>query len=162
MTSKTGNLRLTSIPEGLEGNRLVAFVGKLLCHILDKTDAPPDVERAQRTSRPRPATGEPPRPILIRLLRWSDKQEILTAARKKGRLTWEGHHFSIFQEFSAEIQRQRSSFVDIKKTLRRAGLQYGMIHPAKLRVTLGVGQQRIYSSPQEAVEDLKTKIPNCF
>ena len=44
--SRRNNLRRTSIAEGLEGNRLVTFVGKLLCQILDKTNAPPDVERA--------------------------------------------------------------------------------------------------------------------
>lgn len=50
--SRRHNLRLTSISEGLEGNRVVPFVGNLLCYILDKTDAPPDVERAHlgRTS----------------------------------------------------------------------------------------------------------------
>ena len=73
--------------------------------------------------------------------------------------TWEGHHFSVFQDFSAEIQIQHSSFVHIKKTLQKASLQYGMIYPAKLCVTYYFC---IYFSPHEAVEDLKTKRPNYF
>lgn len=123
------------------------------CSVGKAEDTSPEVEGAHRASIPRCTPGEPPRPILIRLQRWSDKQENLTA-RKKGQLIWEGHRF-IFQDFPAKVQRQRSGFWNIKKMLQKAGLQYGMVYPAKLCATLADVQQCIYTSPMEAAEDFK-------
>lgn len=39
-----------------------------------------------------------------------------------------------FPDMSAEVARCRAEFKDVKAALRNAGITYGMLHPARLRV----------------------------
>lgn len=41
---------------------------------------------------------------------------------------------SLFPDFSAEVQKQRAQFNDVKKRLRSLEIQYSMLYPARLRV----------------------------
>ncbi len=97
--SKRNNIRLVNIKEGAEAGGLDDLIGKILCYILDlkEGEKPPEVDRAHRAPRPRPDSSQPPRAIFIRLLRWSDRQNILQAAGMKPSLSWEGTRFFVRQ-----------------------------------------------------------------
>ena len=81
---KRNNIRLVNVKEGAEAGGMgdLGKIGKILHYILDpkKGTKPPEVDRAHRAPRPRPDLNQPPRAIFIRLLRWSNCQNILQAA----------------------------------------------------------------------------------
>lgn len=100
--SKRNNLRLVNIKEGAEAGCLDDLIDKILRYILDlkEGEKPPEVDRAHRAPRPCPDPSQPPRAIFIRLLRWSDHQNILQAVGKKSCLSWEGTRFFVHQDLS--------------------------------------------------------------
>lgn len=59
---------------------------------------------------------------------------------KKKKLAWKGKSFRVFQDLPADIQQRRAEYGDIKKKLRRAGIHYGLLFPARLIVTVGEEQ----------------------
>lgn len=98
--SRRNNMIIVGLEEGmLESGNPAADPGKELAaifrYILDRreTDPAPEVDRHHRSLRPNP--GEPPRPYIVRMLRWSDRQLILGAAAKKKKLTWKGKSFRV-------------------------------------------------------------------
>lgn len=89
--SRRNNLLLVGLEEGLlEGTDSGGELAAILKYILGRgeVDPAPAVDRHHRALRPRPGPSDPPRPYIIRLLRWSDRQLILRAAAKKERLVW--------------------------------------------------------------------------
>lgn len=123
--SRRNNLVFVGLKEGLfessdTGKEMAAILRYILN--LDKSDQVPEVERQHRALRPRPDPSEPPRPYIVRMLKWSDRQHILKAARAKTALNWHGKPFYIFQDLPAEIQQQRAACSDLKKKLRDANI----------------------------------------
>ena len=126
--SRRNNLIIVGLEEGLlETGNPAADPGKELAaifrYILDRreTEPAPEVDRHHRSLRPRPNPGEPPRPYIVRMLRWSDRQLILGAAAKKKKLTWKGKSFRVFQDLPADIQQRRSM-----ETSRRSCVERGL------------------------------------
>lgn len=161
--SKRNNLVLMGLEEGLlEASDQKEVMAEILRYVLDlKPTAPtPEVERQHRSLRPRPDPTEPPRPYLIRLLRWDDRQSILRAASKK-KLTWKGKPFYIHQDLPVELQRKRAEYTDIRKKLRGTNYRYGILHPSRLIVTID-GKKHIFKNPEEATTELKKHLPNIF
>ena len=54
-----------------------------------------------------------------------------------------------FPDLSAELHRQRRRFDGVKKQLRSLNIRYGIMYPAKLRLTFN-GQSREFDSPADA------------
>ncbi|XP_049901182.1 perforin-1-like [Epinephelus moara] len=94
--SRRNNLRLVGLKEGMEAGDIYGALDKILCYILDRPNdqLAPEIDRAHRTPRPMPNPDQPPRPIILRLLRWRDKQDIIRAATRK-QLTWGRQRFSV-------------------------------------------------------------------
>lgn len=161
--SKRNNLRLINIKEGAEAGGLDDLIDKILRYILDlkEGEKPPEVDRAHRAPRPRPDPSQPPRAIFIRLLRWSDRKNILQAAGKKSSLFWEGTRFFVRQDLSARVQQQRAAYSDIIEKIKSKGYRFGILYPARLIITID-GQRLTYGSTAEAETDLKVRLPNIF
>ena len=159
--SKRNNIRILSIREGAEASNMDSFLNEILKYVLDLGPGqnPPEVDRAHRAPRARPDPGEPSRPIYVRMLRWADRQRILQAAGKKS-LTWGGVPFYIRQDLSPQVIKQRATYDNvISKIKDHDGLRFGILHPARLIVTLD-GQKSTYDTASEAEQDLKTRLPN--
>ncbi|KAL7379790.1 hypothetical protein ABVT39_005926 [Epinephelus coioides] len=86
--NRRNNLVFVGLEEGIEAGNLDKMICDILRYILDlKDDDPtPEVERQHRTLRPRLAPAEPPRPYLVRMLRWGDRQRNIEAVAKKKQL----------------------------------------------------------------------------
>ncbi len=141
--SRRNNLIIVGLEEGLlESGDRAKDPGKelaaILRYILDRheTDPAPEVDRHHRSLRPRPDPGGPPRPYIVQLLQWSDRQLILRAAAKKKKLTWKGTPFRVFQDLPADIQQKCAEYGDIRKKLHGAGIRFGLLFPARLIVTI--------------------------
>ncbi|KAJ8415775.1 hypothetical protein AAFF_G00403320 [Aldrovandia affinis] len=86
----------------------------------------------------------------IRILH--EKEQVLRLARERGRLEFQGRQVMIFPDFSAELNKRRAEYVEVKKLLReKEGVRYGLVYPARLRVSFQ-GQEKMFDTPQ-AVKD---------
>lgn len=106
------------------------------------------VERAHRVpTRPLPP-GHPPCPMLAILLNFRDREIILRLAGEHRNVQFNGTRISFYLDFSAEVQRSRSRFSDVKR-LQRLQASYAMLYPAKLRITSG-GQTHFFKNAADA------------
>lgn len=79
--------------------------------------------------------GTPPRPFLFKMLNHKDKDIILSKARTMGpAMMIANSNISLFPDFSANVQKRRAQFTDVKKRMRALELQYAMLCPARLCV----------------------------
>lgn len=150
--SRRNNIRLVGVPEKSEGRDPVAFFEAWLTDLVgrDCLSTHFSIERAHRVPMRAPPPGAPPRPILLKLLHFRDRDAALRKAREKGDLTIDGHKVSLFPDFSGEIQRQRMQFQDIKKRLRGIGIPYSMQYPARLRVA-ALNNTHFFDTPKAAL-----------
>lgn len=142
------NVRTVGIPEKAEGKNPVAFIEAWLTGTFGK-DAFSSmfaVERAHRVPTRPPPQGAPPRAFLFRLLNYRDRDTILSKARVTPSLKVDNTKISLFPDFSAEVQRQRAKFLDIKKRLRAVNVQYFMLYQEKLKV-LANGSSHFFDNP---------------
>lgn len=87
---RRNNVRVVGLPEGAEGAKSTVFSEQFFKQLLALKDLPPTyvVERAHRVptgNRP-PPHGAPPRPFLVYLLNYRDRDMILAEARKHPKL----------------------------------------------------------------------------
>lgn len=162
MEFRKKNLMFMGLPEGLETTPGV--LNGILRYVLDLSDGEPtpEIESQRRTRRPLPDPDDPPRPFVVRILRWSDRQRILESAARKKKLSWQGKPFWIQQDLSMELRKKRAQYDNIRKVLQTdKSVRYGILHPARFIVTIR-GETSVYKNAVEAAEDLKMKLPDIF
>ncbi|KAK7909593.1 hypothetical protein WMY93_014277 [Mugilogobius chulae] len=110
---------------GCEGNDPVAFFTNWLPDTLGREQftEPLLIERAHRTLAPKPAADEKPRPVLIRLLKYRDREKILHTAAERakefnGPIMFENKPLFFFPDLSASLVKRRKEFDHVKKDLR--------------------------------------------
>lgn len=121
--SRRQNVRITGVPEG----RLCEeFSRNLLLQLFsgEKVEAqrPLEIERAHRIGQKGRRQN---RPIIVRFLRYSDRQNILELSRTTTRKRYLENPISIFPDFSPEEQRKRALFTPIRRLLKgRTDVRY--------------------------------------
>lgn len=150
---RRNNIRLIGVPEKAEGSNPTDFFEKWLLQLVGKERLSSlfAVERAHRVPTRALPPGAPPRPVLARILHFKDRDTILRAARDLPDIKIDNGKISIFPDFSAEVQRRRLQFFDVKKRLRVLQLPYSMLYPARLRVVAPNGSQ-FFESPKQAAD----------
>lgn len=149
---RRNNVRAVGIPEKIEGKNPVAFMEKWLLSTFgrDAFSSMFAIERAHRVPPRPPRPGEPPRPFLFKLLNFKDRDAALALARTKGDLMkMDNARISFYPDFSAELQRRRAKFTEVKKRLRRYEVTYAMLYPAKLRIAVN-GETKFFDNPAQA------------
>lgn len=159
--SRRNNVRILGLPERVEGSTPEQFVEQLMKEVLAPIVFSPSfvVERAHRVpTRPLPP-GAPPRPFILKLLNYRDRDLILSAARRKGDIAYENSKLSFYPDFTSEVQKKRRQFTHVRSRLRTAGIKYAMLYPTRLRV-----QHRdrtlFFTTPEEASEWLDRRSPD--
>ncbi|KAK6475300.1 LINE-1 type transposase domain-containing protein 1 [Huso huso] len=149
--SRRSNIRLVGLPEGSEGQDTVGFVAQLIPQLVgqDHFKDPLIIERAHHSSAPKPGNADRPRPIIMKLLNFRDKERILRLAGEKSELYYNGKRMFLFPDFSIELQNKRKEFNQVKRKLNEKGVKYALTYPAKLRVEYK-GMKRFFISPHEA------------
>ena len=148
---RRNNVRIVGLPEKVEGRDPTQFVEQWMAEVFGKDSFTHlyAVERAHRVpTRPLPP-GNPPRPILARLLNYRDREIILRLAREKKNVQFNGTRVSFYPDFSAAVQKSRARFTEIKKRLQKVQAPYAMLYPARLRVILN-GQAHFFEHPADA------------
>ncbi|MEQ2199072.1 hypothetical protein XENOCAPTIV_024116, partial [Xenoophorus captivus] len=57
---------------------------------------------------------ERPRLVIVNLLHYQDKEEILRAAREEGQILWQGAEIMFFPDYSQQTMDRRQSFKQVK------------------------------------------------
>lgn len=135
--SRRNNLRIIGLPEGCEGRVATAFMSKFFVDLLqdDSFTDPPELDRAHRALRAKPAEGERPRTIIVRFLRFQQKEQVVAIARKKGQLVYQGQRIFIFPDLSNTLAKKRATFNSVKSKLHQKAVKFSLRYPAVLCVT---------------------------
>lgn len=152
--SRSNNLRFIHIPEKSEGSDTRGFIAALILQLLgpDNFSTPPAIERAHRSRMRRSEDNKDntkPRPIVVRLLSFLDKQKILQLAREKGQLKFNDELIHIYPDYSAAVRKKRRVFDDVKKELKDRAIHYDLLYPATLKITFN-GKPLHFKTPDEA------------
>ncbi|ROL45337.1 LINE-1 type transposase domain-containing protein 1 [Anabarilius grahami] len=135
--------------EDTPNNLSTEYVSKLLMEAFT-LEKEPFVDRAHRTLAPKPKPGECPCAIVARLHYYTDCANILKKSRELQRIKLHNMTISVFPDYTAKTARARAAFIEVRRQLRDIeGVRFGILHPAKLRITYE-GVQRDFTSPAEA------------
>lgn len=155
------NLRLLNVNEGLEKGNPTKFMAELLHELLggpNGLEKPPVLDRAHRTSAAPPPAGGRPRPFIVRFHYYQEKEQVQRLAREKGRLIFHGKDLLIFPDFSADLNRRRAAFNEVKALLRgKEGVRYGLLYPARLRVSWD-GETKVFDNPKGVKDYIASKV----
>uniref|UniRef100_A0A3Q2PSW3 L1 transposable element RRM domain-containing protein n=1 Tax=Fundulus heteroclitus TaxID=8078 RepID=A0A3Q2PSW3_FUNHE len=143
--SRRSNLRLVGLPEKTEQGDIAAFLQTWLIEVLGRDVSPPPPPlRLQGQSAP----GGLPRVIIMTFLNYQDKMRVMTAARLKGKVMYNGRHVMFFPDLSADVVKQRKQYDQVKQQLRNLNINFGLIFPAKMR-TFHHGNCFLFHTPSE-------------
>ncbi len=134
--SKQNNVRLVGLKETFGTNgTLLSCVKKILDEGLGvRADtAEFEIERVHRLLVPVPDPERPPRPVLIRFLRQSARDKVVTVVKEKRGIVWEECQLSVFPDMTKELAKKRKSFTSVKRKLREMEVKYTLAYPATLR-----------------------------
>ena len=148
---RRNNIRITGVPEKMEGPTVDLFVEELVSKRLKARGLSKyfSVERAHRVPGGRPRPGAPPRTIIARIFNFRDRDVILQEARKNPPVRIDNATISFFPDFTLRVQNQRRDFLAVKKRMRDQGLKYSMLFPARLRVVTN-NRTLFFDAPEEA------------
>lgn len=149
---RRNNIRVLELPEHAEGSRPAEFAETFLLSLLELPAMPPTyvIERAHRVPPIPPIPGAPPRPFLLRLLNYRDRDKLLAAAREKQDLRFNNARIMLFPGYSPEVQQRRHSFTEARRRLREKGLKFSLLYPSKLRVIDG-DRAHFFTDPETAI-----------
>lgn len=150
--SRRSNIRVLNLPEQAEGHDAVGFLEKFMPQILghDNFTTPLTLERAHRVGK----KSDRPRPLIAKFLNFRDKEKVLRLARSNGDMIYENKKISFYPDYSADLQRRRDEYRDVKRMLREKEVEYALMYPAQLRVK-HQGSVKFFSTPAEAQRFLK-------
>ncbi|KAJ1097622.1 hypothetical protein NDU88_002739 [Pleurodeles waltl] len=94
------------------------------------------VDRTHHPLVPKPPPGAPPHLVITKLLNHRDCDEALRKALELKTLQYEGKAISLYPDFTQQVQKARRLCVPMKHCLQELNLEYPMLYPAKLRVTV--------------------------
>lgn len=81
----------------------------------------------------------PPRVVVMKFLNYADKLRVMKAARSVGQIIHDNQRIMFFLDVSSDLLKHRKVFDFVKKqlaTLSCLDLRYGIVHPAKLLITV--------------------------
>lgn len=157
--SKRQNVRVLGLPENSEGKDARAFMTEMLTRLLgDLLSGPPELDRVHRSLQPKPGPERPPRPVIVRFHRYVERETVLRWAKSHRETSYNGHRIKIFEDFSTTVAKNRAAFNPVKGLLYRRGVRFGMLYPARLRVTHNNGEH-IFNSPEAAEAFYKQNFP---
>ncbi|KAI3370726.1 hypothetical protein L3Q82_007105 [Scortum barcoo] len=149
------NIRILGVPE-TPGSSSPVAVAKLLAQVL-QLEKEPMIDRSHRGLGKR-NTGDRLRVIIAKLHYHQECVEILRRARSRAPLHFNGEPVTIFPDYTVSVARARAAFTEIRGLLRgREGVRYGLLFPARLRITHG-SEDKEFTDPGKAMDYVKKKI----
>lgn len=127
--SRRNNIRVVSVPEGVEGLRPTDFIAGLLQDLLGLEEKPL-LDRAHRSLRNEPVAGNQPRAFIMRVHFFHVRNTILRQAGASSPLLYKDTWISVFPDFTSSIAKKHSAFSAVKRSLRSfPEVKYGLLIP---------------------------------
>lgn len=149
------NIHLINLPEGMEGRDLVTFLETWLSSYLKLTTKAGKIklDHAHCSVAPRrPGPNQCPRSIIMKFHNFTDKRRVMAAA---WRLSVEPNQSAdqlricFFNDYSAAVVRKRKAFDAVKNRLRSKKIQYALLYPVTLKMTVTEVEKK-FDSPEAA------------
>lgn len=151
--NRRNNIRVIGLPERSEGTKAAEFMEDWFKTVVAPHGLSPFfcIERAHRVPTGPPRPGASPRPLIVRILNYRDRDFLLQRARELGLIQFENHKISLYPDYTASVQKQRSAYQAVKRKLQTAHLKYALLFPARLKI---IHDQKSYyfQNPAEAEE----------
>lgn len=156
--SRRQNIRILGIPEGSEKGKPTEFVAGLIPTLLgaEHFELPVVVDRAHRSLAPRPAEGQYPRPLIVRLHHYQIKERIIRLASQHFPLEYMGSRVHIFPDLSEAVRKQRKCFDEVRQMCKIAKFKYGFLFPARFHITVD-GVSHVFEDAEKARQFLDGK-----
>lgn len=151
--SRLNNIQIVGIPESIEGPQPSVFFAQVLVDILGQgvLPSPPEIDRAHRSLTSKPAAGKKPRPVIIRLHRYRQKELIIHEAQAKGgKFIFQGSQVAIYEDYAPEVVTQRAKYRSVIAELYNLGYKPTLLFPARLSIWMKDGGKKMFSSVTEA------------
>ncbi|KAK7896685.1 hypothetical protein WMY93_022010 [Mugilogobius chulae] len=149
------NVRILGVPEGPDSSSAGA-VSKMLQLVL-QLDKEPMVDRSHRSPGQRIPGGRP-RVIVAKLHYYQECADVLRRARSRGQLHFKDVPITILPDYTPGVAKAGAAFTDVRRLLRdRQGVRYGLLFPARLRITHGE-EDKVFVDSEAAMSYVKEKI----
>ncbi|ROL42273.1 LINE-1 type transposase domain-containing protein 1 [Anabarilius grahami] len=154
--NRRSNLRLVGLPEGSEKDDPMGFLKRSLPTWLPSLEGKEiEVERAHHVYTRLSSDHAKPQVFIFKLLRYTDREIILRAARLHALVkTSDGATLSFFPDFFPATAK-RSAFAPVRKEMREAGIQNFLLYPATLKVILNQAMMSTADPFQDLVTALR-------
>ena len=144
---------LVRLPEGTEGEDAVTFMETWLPSYLNLTTKTGKIklDRAHRSLAPKPGTNQCARPIIMKFHNFADKQRVMAAAQclaTEPNQPADRIRVSFFNDYSAAVAKKRKAFDEVKSCLRRKNLDYALLYPATLKLSVNGKEKRFNTRRQ--------------
>lgn len=151
--SRRDNIRIVGLKEGYEGSQPNVFFASWLPKVLELSTVKGHfkIDRAHRSLGPQ--RGDRPRPVIIKLHNFTDKQRIMSAMKIKRHLEVDGQKVFIHQDLSSMVKEKRRGFNKACEDLIKRGIRFTMRFPALLCFT-HEGKKYSFQNPQSAQASL--------
>uniref|UniRef100_A0A672INY5 L1 transposable element RRM domain-containing protein n=1 Tax=Salarias fasciatus TaxID=181472 RepID=A0A672INY5_SALFA len=154
--NRRDNLRIMNIKEGEEKGSMLAYLtNNLPKWFPGLARSPPELMRAHRLGPPRQSTS--PRTIIVKCLRFTDRDRILNESRKTAVLV-SGKELRFAADFSDVTAQRRKSCYPVLNRARSLGFQAFLLYPAVIKLARG-SDIRQFEDPVEAVKYLESIDP---
>lgn len=154
--SRRDNIRIHGIPENQETANPLSYLSNAIPKWFPGLGSV-EIMRAHRVGAEKEDTNHKPIPrtILLKLLRFTDRDKILAAARKTPvQLEEEETTIRFSPDYSQQTFARRLAFSDVIDALQKKGFRTFLLYPAKLKVMRGTATH-FFKTPREA-EDFET------
>lgn len=151
---------MIGIPEGSEGLHPSTFIEILLLEVFGEQSftRKPEVDRAYLSLAPPPKPNQAPRTFIVRMHHYQTRELVLRLAREKGQVLYKGTRIHFYPDVSVEVAKRRAAFNQVKAQLRGAGIEFGLLFPARLRINHD-GTRHFFDCPQRALEFVRGILP---
>ncbi|XP_053575640.1 E3 ubiquitin-protein ligase DCST1 [Bombina bombina] len=131
--TRRNNLRIRGVSESIFPPAIEGYLQALLRVIKgDQSAEEVQIERAHRALRPRPPPRAPPRDIIVKFLKYKDKEDLLRKATEKHLILHAGEEIQLFTDLSPATLQKRRELSHITSTLKKHGVPYRWGFPVSL------------------------------
>ena len=132
---KRNNIHIIGIPEGEEEEQGIEnlFENVMMENFPNlRREKVTQIKESQRVPIKRNPKRPTERHIIIKTVKFQDKERILKAVREKQEVTYKGAPIRLASDFSMEMLYARREWQKIFQVMRTTGLQTRLLYPARL------------------------------
>ncbi len=153
--SRRDNIRVHGVPETAETLHLLSYMSDAISRWFPDLGSV-EIMRAHRLGTPkRDANGKPiPRVVIMKLLRFTDRDKILKAAWRAA-MEIEGKTIRFTPDYSPFTFKRRLAFSTVMDGLQKLNFRIFLLYPATLKAVRGEATH-LFNNPQEVRDFMDT------